>query len=175
MSGAGLCVHTGTWTPADATVIGCDGVIAKAAPVVPPPPPPPAPPPAPPLKVPAPVPTAEKVTYDTDAFFDFDKATLKPEGRQKLTELASRLNGVDLEVVVATGHTDAIGTKEYNQKLSERRARAVKDFLVSQNVPADKVFVQGKGELQPVASNKTRDGRRQNRRVEVEVVGTRKR
>lgn len=184
LSSAGDCWHTGTWTPADATIVGCDGVMAKAAAVPaptppaepPPPPPPPVAKPEPPLVVPpAPQPVSEKVTFDTDTFFDFDKSILKPEGKSKLTELASRLAGMTVEVVVAVGHTDAIGTDAYNQKLSERRAQAVKDFLLTQNLPADRIYTEGKGEKQPEASNKTKEGRAKNRRVEVEVVGVRKR
>lgn len=187
-SSAGDCWHTGSWTPADATIIGCDGVMAKAAavpaptpPVEPPPPPPPPPPPAvakpePPLVVPpAPQPVSEKVTFDTDTFFDFDKAVLKQEGKNKLTELISRISGMTVEVIVAVGHTDSIGAESYNQKLSERRAQAVKDFLLTQNLPAERIYTQGKGEKQPEASNKTKEGRSKNRRVEVEVVGVRKR
>jgi OOP family OmpA-OmpF porin len=124
---------------------------------------------------PAPQPVSEKVTFDTDTFFDFDKAVLKQEGKNKLTELASRLSGMTVEVVVAVGHTDSIGSDSYNQKLSERRAQAVKNFLLTQNLPADRIYTQGKGEKQPVASNKTKEGRAKNRRVEVEVVGVRKR
>lgn len=183
-SSAGDCWHTGTWTPADATIVGCDGVMAKAAAVPaptppaepPPPPPPPVTKPEPPLVVPpAPQPVSEKVTFDTDTFFDFDKAVLKQEGKNKLTELTTRISGMTVEVIVAVGHTDAIGTDAYNQKLSERRAKAVKDFLLTQNLPADRIYTQGKGEKQPEASNKTKEGRAKNRRVEVEVVGVRKR
>lgn len=179
-SSAGDCWHTGTWTPADATIVGCDGVMAKAAPIPAPAPPPEPPPPPPkpeaPLVVPpAPQPVSEKVTFDTDTFFDFDKAVLKQEGKNKLTELVARLSGMTIEVIVAAGHTDSVGTKSYNQKLSERRAKAVKDFLLTQNLPADRIYTQGKGETLPVASNKTKEGRAKNRRVEVEVVGLRKR
>ncbi len=184
LSTAGDCWHTSAWTTADATIIGCDGVMAKAAAVPaptppaepPPPPPPPVAKPEPPLVVPpAPQPVSEKVTFDTDTFFDFDKAVLKQEGKNKLTELANRISGMTLEVVVAVGHTDAIGSDAYNQKLSERRARAVKDFLLTQHLPADRIYTEGKGEKQPEASNKTKAGRAKNRRVEVEVVGVRKR
>ena len=182
-SSAGDCWHTGTWTPADATVIGCDGVLAKAVPVpAPAPPAQPAPPPAakpePPLVVPPPPPSppvSEKVTFDTDTFFDFDKAVLKQEGKNKLTELVSRLSGMTVEVIVAVGHTDSVGSDAYNQKLSERRAQAVKEFLQTHNLPADRIYMEGKGEKQPVASNKNKDSRAKNRRVEVEVVGVRKR
>ncbi len=244
-SSTGDCWHTSDWTPALATVVGCDGVLAKAVPVpapatsrtapppkpeteaaqaappaetppaaatTPTPVPPSAPAPAPEARVapestrPAPpaasaapvvpVPSAppapsaaltdeaaraevqknlrsEKVTLDTDTYFDFDKATLKPEGRTKLDELANRLSGMRLEVVVATGHTDSVGTKKYNQGLSMRRAQAVKTFLEEKGLPVDKIFTTGKGETQPVASNKTREGRAKNRRVEVELVGIR--
>lgn len=149
---------TGYWTPADA-VPGCDGPLTQ--PVA-----------AAPVAV-APVPTAEKVTYAADAFFDFDKSIVKPEGKAKLDELIKALSGMDTEVIVAVGHTDWIGTDKYNQKLSERRANAVKAYLVSKGVPANKIFTEGKGKKQPIASNKTREGRAKNRRVEVEVVANR--
>ena len=167
----GLCWRTGYWTPADA-VPGCDGEIAKPAPPVaaaaptPPPPPPPPPPPAP---------VSEKVTFAADAFFDFDKSVLKPDGKAKLDDLASKLQGMNLEVIIAVGHTDSIGTDAYNQKLSVRRAEAVKGYLVSKGIEANRVYTEGKGEKQPVASNKTAAGRAKNRRVEIEVVGTRNR
>lgn len=169
----GLCWRTAYWTPADA-VPGCDGAIAKPAPApAPAPVTPPPPPPAPPAPAPAPAPTAEKVTFAADAFFDFDKATLKPEGKAKLDDLASKLKGMNLEVVIAVGHTDSVGTDAYNQKLSLRRAEAVKAYLISNKIDANRVYTEGKGEKQPVADNKTADGRAKNRRVEIEVVGTR--
>lgn len=174
VSGTGQCVHTGTWSMSDRKVIGCDGVVAQVAPAVVAPPPAPAPAPAPvPAPEPAPTPTSEKVTFAADTFFDFDKAKLRPQGEHVLNELASRVKNVDLEVIIATGHTDAIGTDAYNQKLSQRRAQAVKDYLVSQGLPANRIYTEGKGESQPVATNKTAEGRAKNRRVEIEVVGTR--
>jgi OOP family OmpA-OmpF porin len=118
-------------------------------------------------------PTSEKVSFAADAFFDFDKAVLKPEGKARLEDLVSKLQGTDIEVIVATGHTDWTGSDAYNQKLSERRARAVKAFLVSKGIPEARVFTEGKGERSPVADNRSRDGRAKNRRVEVEVVGKR--
>ena len=181
-SNFGLCWHTGFWTPADA-IEGCDSMLKSAAPAVPLATPLPAPAPAPYVDTtPAPqaapaaavVPSSEKITFEADTFFDFDKSVLKPTGKTKLNDLASKLQGIDIEVVVATGHTDSIGSDAYNIKLSLRRANAVKAFLVSKGIPADRIFTAGKGEGTPVASNKTRDGRAKNRRVEVEVVGSRK-
>ncbi|MDY7575951.1 outer membrane protein OmpA [Actimicrobium sp. CCI2.3] len=165
----GLCWRTGYWTPADA-VPGCDGEIAKPA-MTPVAAPAPAPAPAPVVVVPAPV--SEKVTFAADAFFDFDKSVLKPDGKAKLDDLASKLQGMNLEVIIAVGHTDSVGTDAYNQKLSVRRSEAVKAYLVSKGIEANRVYTEGKGEKQPVADNKSAAGRAKNRRVEIEVVGTR--
>lgn len=150
-----LCWRDNFWTPATG-IPGCDGVpVAQAeAPVV--------------------APTATKVVLNADTFFDFDKSTIKPEGRQILDQVASQANTVNLETLIATGHTDSIGTEAYNQGLSERRANSVKAYLLSKGIPSDRIYVEGKGELQPRASNSTREGRAQNRRVEIEIVGTRK-
>jgi OOP family OmpA-OmpF porin len=126
-----------------------------------------------PKAAPAAAPTSEKVSFAADAFFDFDKAVLKPEGKAKLDDLASKLGGINLEVIIAVGHTDSVGTDEYNQKLSVRRSEAVKAYLVSKGVEANRVYTEGKGEKQPVDDNKTAAGRAKNRRVEIEVVGTR--
>ena len=120
-----------------------------------------------------PAPTSEKVTFAADAFFDFDKSVLKPEGRAKLDDLVSKMSGLNLEVIIAVGHTDSVGTDAYNQKLSVRRSEAVKSYLVSKGVEKNRVYTEGKGEKQPVADNKTAEGRAKNRRVEIEVVGTR--
>ena len=166
-----LCWRDSFWTPATAAA-GCDGalvapaaapavvVVVPVAPVVPAP------------AQPAP-PAASKVTYAADAFFDFDKYVLKPEGKAKLDDLVGKVKGVNLEVIIAVGHTDSIGTVEYNQKLSVRRAEAVKAYLVSKGIEKNRVYTEGKGEKQPVADNKTAEGRAKNRRVEIEVVGTR--
>ena len=162
----GLCWRTGYWTPADA-VPGCDGEIAKPAVVEAP-----AATPAPPAAVP-PAPVSEKVTFAADAFFDFDKSVLKPEGKAKLDDLVSKLQGMNLEVIIAVGHTDAIGSDAYNQKLSVRRAESVKAYLVSKGIESNRVYTEGKGKKQPVADNKSAAGRAKNRRVEIEVVGTR--
>jgi OOP family OmpA-OmpF porin len=118
-------------------------------------------------------PVQEKVTFAADAFFDFDKSVLKPEAQAKLADLVDKTKGVNLEVIIAVGHTDAIGSNAYNQRLSVARSEAVKNFLVSRGVERNRVYTEGKGEAQPVADNKTAEGRAKNRRVEVEVVGTR--
>ena len=168
----GLCWHTGYWTPAMAT-LECDpDLVPKKAAPAPAPAAAPAPAPAPAAK-PAPTPVKEKVTMAADAHFDFDKAVLKPEGKAKLDDLVGKLKAVNLEVVIAIGHTDSIGSKAYNQKLSVRRANAVKAYLVSKGIEANRIYTEGKGEMQPVADNKTKEGRAKNRRVEIEVVGTR--
>jgi OOP family OmpA-OmpF porin len=142
-----------------------------------PPPPPPAPAPAPkpePKPEAKPKPVAEKVTFAADVLFDFDKAAIKPEGRSKLDDLANKVRGINLEVVIAIGHADSIGSDAYNQKLSVRRAEAVKAYMVSMGVETNRIYTEGKGEKQPVASNRTADGRAKNRRTEIEVIGTRK-
>jgi OOP family OmpA-OmpF porin len=140
-------------------------------PAPPPPPPTPKPEPKPEAK---PKPVAEKVTFAADVLFDFDKAVIKPEGRSKLDDLASKVKGINLEVVIAIGHADSIGSDEYNQRLSVRRAESVKAYMVSRGLEANRVYTEGKGEKQPVASNRTSDGRAKNRRTEIEVIGTRK-
>ena len=186
-SGSGLCWRTGYFAPALA-IKGCDDDLlpkppapAPAAPAPRPAPPPAAPAPAPaprpaaPAPAPAPAPTSEKVTFAADTFFDFDKSVVKPEGKAKLDDLVGKLSGITLEVIIAVGHTDWIGTDAYNQKLSVRRAEAVKAYLVSKGIEANRIYTEGKGEKQPAADNRTKEGRAKNRRVEIEVVGTRPR
>jgi OOP family OmpA-OmpF porin len=136
-----------------------------------PPPPAPKPEPKPEAK---PKPVAEKVTFAADVLFDFDKSVIKPEGKSKLDDLSSKVRGINLEVVIAIGHADSIGSDEYNQRLSMRRAEAVKAYMVSRGLEPNRVYTEGKGEKQPVASNRTADGRAKNRRTEIEVIGTRK-
>jgi OOP family OmpA-OmpF porin len=178
-NGAGdLCWRGSAWTPATAAK-GCDGaIVPKPVVVVPPAPPAPAPAPAPvakaaPAVVVVPAVAATKVTYAADAFFDFDKSALKPEGRAKLDDLIGKIKGINLEVIIAVGHTDSIGSNNYNQKLSVKRSESVKAYLVSKGIEKNRVYTEGKGEKQPVADNKTSEGRAKNRRVEIEVVGTR--
>jgi len=165
-----LCWRDANWTPATAAV-GCDGALVSAvarvapavtsvAPVVP-------------VAPVAPSTTSSKVTFAADAFFDFDKSVLKPEGRAKLDDLTSKIRDVNLEVIIAVGHTDSVGSVAYNQRLSIRRAEAVKAYLVSKGIERNRVYTEGKGKSQPVADNKTAQGRAKNRRVEIEVVGTR--
>ncbi len=168
----GQCWRDSSWTPATAAP-GCDGAIVPPAPA-PAPAPAAAPAPAKPAATPAPAPAvASKVTYAADAFFDFDKAVLKPEGKAKLDDLVGKVKGINLEVIIAVGHTDSIGSDAYNQKLSVKRSEAVKAYLVSKGIEKSRVYTEGKGEKQPVADNKTKEGRSKNRRVEIEVVGTR--
>jgi len=191
-----LCWRDANWTPATAAA-GCDGaIVAKPAAAAPAPAPAPAPAartapppaaaaPAPaPAAAPAPAPAAPrpaapppaaatKVTYAADAFFDFDKSVLKAEGKAKLDDLVGKVKGINLEVIIAVGHTDSVGSDAYNQKLSVKRSDAVKAYLVSKGIEKNRVYTEGKGEKQPVADNKTSAGRSKNRRVEIEVVGTR--
>jgi OmpA-OmpF porin, OOP family len=169
-----LCWRDAFWTPATAAP-GCDGAIVPPAPAPAPvatPAPAPAPAPVAPPAPPAP-PAATKVTYAADAFFDFNKSVIKPEGKAKLDDLVGKIKDINLEVIIAVGHTDSVGSDAYNQKLSIRRSEAVKAYLVSKGIEKNRVYTEGKGEKQPVADNKTAEGRAKNRRVEIEVVGTR--
>jgi OOP family OmpA-OmpF porin len=185
----GLCYRTGYWTPSVASC-ECDKDLLPKAACEPPAPAPVAPPPAAPAPAPAPAPVApppppkpapavvpmtEKVTMAADVLFDFDKSAIKPEGRAKLDDLVAKLKAVNLEVIIAIGHTDSIGSDRYNQKLSIRRAESVKAYLISKGIAANRIYTEGKGEKQPIADNKTKEGRQKNRRVEIEVVGTRTR
>ena len=180
-SGHGLCWRTGYWTPAMA-IAECDPDLvpkaeaAKAAPAA-------AAPAA--AAAAAPKPAAAKVTLAADALFDFDKAVLRPEGKAKLDDVVSKMKDIKLEVIIAVGHADRIGKDAYNQKLSERRAAAVKDYLVGKGVEANRVYTEGKGEKQPVTGDKCKNMGKDHgsnkklveclqpdRRVEVEIIGT---
>ncbi len=187
MSGTGLCWRDANWTPATAGK-ACDGAIAPAmapkaamapaamapkaaAPAAAAMAPKAAAPAAAP-RPPAP-PAAVKVTYAADAFFDTGKSVVKADGKAKLDDLAGKVKGINLEVIIAVGHTDTVGGDAANQKLSVSRAEAVKAYLVSKGIEKNRVYTEGKGSKQPVADNKTKEGKTKNRRVEIEVVGTR--
>jgi OOP family OmpA-OmpF porin len=178
-----LCWRTGYWTPAMA-IVECDPDLVPKPAAAPAPAPAVTPPPPPPPPAPAPAPGVQKITLATKALFDFDKAVLKPEGQAAIDrEVLSRLRDVTkLELVLVTGHTDRIGSQAYNQKLSERRANAVRDYLVSKGVAKDKIETLGMGKTQPVPGvvcNQAYPKERKalieclapNRRVEVEVKG----
>jgi OmpA-OmpF porin, OOP family len=182
-----LCWRTANWTPATAAP-GCDGAIAAkaAAPaptatVAPVTAAAPAAAAAAPAAKPAAAPAAPaagaaatKVTYAADAFFSANAAVLKAAGKAKLDDLVGKVKAINLEVIVAVGHTDSKGNDASNQKLSVRRAEAVKAYLVSKGIEKNRVYTEGKGSKQPVADNKTVEGRAKNNRVEIEVVGTQK-
>jgi OOP family OmpA-OmpF porin len=171
-SGTGLCWRTGYWTPAMA-IAECDPELAKkdmapAAKAAP--------------AAATPKPAGAKVTLAADALFDFNKSTLRPEGQAKLSKLVDDLKGMKLEVIIAVGHADRLGSDKYNQTLSEKRAAAVKTFLVSKGIEANRVYTEGKGKKQPVTkagdckgpkSKKVIACLQPDRRVEIEVIGTR--
>jgi OOP family OmpA-OmpF porin len=167
----GLCWRNANWTPATAHP-DCDGAlkaqpkvvatlpvtVVTSAPV--------------PTLAPAPKQVVSKVTYNADALFDFDKSIIKPAGKATLDDLIAKVSNVKLEVIIVVGHTDSVGSDAYNNKLGQRRADAVRAYLISKGVEKNRVYTESKGERQPVADNKTKEGRAKNRRVEVEVVGT---
>jgi OOP family OmpA-OmpF porin len=163
----------------------------------PPPAPKPAPPPEPKPAAPAPEkpkpapekpkPVAEKVTFAADVLFDFDRAVIKPEGKSKLDDLSNKVRGINLEVVIAIGHADTIGSDAYNQRLSVRRAESVKAYMVSRGTEPNRIYTEGKGEKQPVSGGRCKGMGKEHRsnkklveclqpdrRVEIEVIGTRK-
>ena len=182
-SGFGLCWHTAEWTPSS-TSEPCDPASAPVAVVAPPPAKPPvviaAVPPAPPAPEPAKA-IPQKIGFSGDALFAFDKSVLKPEGKTMLDGLVSKIGGATSDTITVTGHTDRFGSNAYNQKLSERRAQAVKDYLVSKNVQAGSIGAEGKGETQPVTKASDCLGAKSakvvaclqpDRRVDVEMTGT---
>ncbi len=186
VNSSGQCWRNNFWTPATAKP-GCDGALKPVAAPAPTPAPAPAPAPAAapapapaaaPVPVPVPVPAApvsEKVTFAADAFYDTGKSVLKTDAKAKLDDLVEKTAGVNLEVIIAVGHTDSDGSDAYNQKLSVARAESVKKYLTSKGIETNRVYTEGKGEKQPVAENDNKDGKAKNRRVEIEVVGTRTR
>ena len=179
-SGFGLCWRTGYWTPAaaakDKAGCECDKDLIPAEVC------------NPPAKAAAagaaaggPKPAGEKITVAADALFDFNKATLRPEGKAKLDELVGKAKAIKLEVILVVGHTDRIGGDAYNQKLSEKRAAAVKEYLVAKGIEANRVYTEGKGEKQPVTGGKCKgeskskaliDCLQPDRRADIEIIGT---
>ena len=190
----GLCWRTAQWTEAKA-IAECDAdaapkpmkkVEAAPAAVVPLAPEPklveaPKPQPAPitvaPIAAaPAAIPVrarTQSITLGADASFDTGKADLKAEGQAKLGELAAKLRDVSFDSIAVTGHTDNVGTDVANQRLSLRRANAVKQYLATHGIAGEKIKTTGRGKTSPMADNKTTQGRARNRRVEVEIRGTR--
>ncbi len=115
-----------------------------------------------------------KITFGSGLLFDVDKADLRPEAQAELTELARILNKYSDTNILIEGHTDSTGSEDYNQTLSERRARSVSAYLAAQNVDSRRFSVIGYGEMQPIASNDTAEGRQQNRRVELAIMANEK-
>jgi OOP family OmpA-OmpF porin len=171
--GFGNCVRTGTWSKDQASA-ECDPDLVVKAPE-------PAPEPEPvaaAMEAPAPAPVVpQTVTKDislgSSALFDVNKASLKPEGMAELDDFAASLGAMSsIESIEIVGHTDSTGADSYNQMLSEKRANSVRDYLESKGVDPSLMSASGRGETQPVADNTTREGRAQNRRVEISVKGT---
>lgn len=177
----GNCVRDGDWTPA--REVGCNPAPVRKVTA-------PAPKPvavAPPQKraaVPAPAPARvvpQGINFSADSLFAFDKSVLRPAGRAALDDFARQLNGAQYDAIYVTGHTDRFGTTKYNQKLSERRAHAVKNYLVRKGIPANRIYAEGMGETQPVTGPGACNGARSakviaclqpDRRVHVAVTGT---
>ena len=179
-SGFGLCWRDGYWTPAAAAAdkagCECDKDLLPAETCAPKVAAAPAAAAAAGVK-----PSGEKITVAADALFDFNKAVLRPAGKAKLDELVSKAKAIKLEVILAVGHTDRIGSDSYNQKLSEKRAAAVKEYLVAKGIEANRVYTEGKGKKQPVTGDKCKgnaktkaliDCLQPDRRVDIEVIGT---
>ena len=126
-----------------------------------------APPPPPPPSAPPP-PAPRKISLSADTYFDFDKSTLKPGGKERIDAevVAPMKEHANLRALVE-GHTDSIGTEAYNQRLSERRANAVADYMESRGISAQRITTKGWGKSKPIESNKTKEGRAKNRRVEI--------
>ena len=157
---------------------GC-AATPEPAPAPPPAPAPQAPPPPPPPAPPKAAPKAEKVTTASTVNFDFDRYVIRPDARSKLDDLVTKLRDVNLEVVIAVGHADRIGSDAYNMRLSVRRADSVKAYLVSKGIAASRIYTEGKGERQPVKECKGDKKTKEliaclepNRRVETEAVGS---
>lgn len=179
--GSGQCVRTGAFVKSQA-IAQCDPELVPPPVAAAPPPPPPAPPPAaepppPPAPAPAPPPppkpVVQAVSVSGDALFDTGKADLKPAARAKLDAVIEQIKGIELESIVVTGHTDSRGSDKFNQRLSQARAEAVKSYLVSKGLNGERITATGKGETEPTADNRTAAGRAANRRVDLEISGSR--
>ena len=187
--GGTVCVRTSDWTPARAAAAEagafCDPDLQpKKKAAATPPGPAPVPPPKPQAETAKPAPQKllpQKINFSADALFDFDKADLRPEGQAMLEDLTRVLQGATYEVILAFGHADRIGSTNYNQKLSVRRAETVKKYLVEKGIAPNRIYAEGKGETQPLT--KPAECRMKNRkaliaclqpdrRVDVEVSGT---
>jgi OmpA-OmpF porin, OOP family len=148
-----LCWRTSDWTPARAAAAAscrlCTPELCPKPAVAAAPPPPVIVPPPPPLK-PEPKEAPKVITFSADALFDFDKSSLRPDGRTLLDNLVRQLDRATYNVIIVIGHTDRIGSAAYNQKLSERRAGTVKDYLVERGIPADVIRAEGRGKTQPL-------------------------
>ncbi|MBT8520846.1 OmpA family protein [Polynucleobacter paneuropaeus] len=147
-----LCWRDNAWTPASAAP-GCDGALqgGHSAGV-----------------------SQSKITLQADTLYDFNKSDLKPEGKATLDKIAADLSKIKLEVIIAVGNTDSVGTDAYNMALGQRRAQSVKTYLVAKGIDASRIYTESKGKSNPVASNATEEGRAKNRRTDIEVVGTAK-
>ncbi len=139
--------------------------------VAPPPPPPPAPAVVQAPPPPAPTPAVARKIVLRGVHFDFNKAVIRPDARPVLDEAIAALTSEGRVAVIAEGHTDSKGSDAYNRKLSLRRAKAVRDYLVAGGLAPDRISYEGLGKSHPVASNDTADGRAQNRRVELRIRG----
>ena len=187
--GGTICVRTSDWTPARAAAAEagafCDAdLVAKKPAASAAPAPAPAPKAAAPAAKPKPEaakPLPQKINFSADALFDFNAATLRPEGKAMLDDLMRVLQGANYEVILAIGHADRIGNAAYNQKLSLRRANAVKQYLVEKGIAPNRIYADGKGETQPLtkpADCRMKDRKaliaclQPDRRVDVEVSGT---
>jgi OmpA-OmpF porin, OOP family len=162
---SGDCVRTGFWAT-DLATIECDPHLVKKPEPVPvvAAPPEPAPPPAPPLAA------FERVMLEATTLFDFDSDRIRPEGTERLDELIADLKEFPrVGTVSIVGHTDSTGPAEYNEGLAERRANAVREYMIQQGIEADRIEALGRGEAEPIATNETREGRQLNRRVEIEI------
>jgi OOP family OmpA-OmpF porin len=118
-------------------------------------------------------PSVETVKVRAVAHFDFDRVGVRAEDQPALLEDVAKMQGVTWQTVTAVGHTDSVGAPRYNQRLSARRARAVKDYLISKGLDASMIKTVGQGQAGPLADNSTSEGRAQNRRTEVEFQGVR--